>query len=53
MILTIIVGAASAYGISWAIGRAIADPKITTTWIVGIGLVIGNILGILRAKGKI
>lgn len=53
MIYTTIIGAASAYGTPWAIGRAIADPRMIVTVAVAIGLVTGNVLGILKAKGRI
>lgn len=45
--------ALSAFGISWVIGVAIADPSWLTTVKVATGLVMGNVAGILMAKGVI
>lgn len=53
MILTILVGAISVFGASWAAGRAVRDPNLMVTIATQFGMSIGGILGILRAKGKI
>lgn len=50
-LIVLILSIGSAFGISWTIGQAIASPKVSMTVVVGVGLVIGNALGIAHAKG--
>lgn len=51
LVIIFALSSVAAFGVSYVIGQAIASPLLSRTVVVAVGLTVGNVMGIVHAKG--